>query len=80
MGEFSGRNAKTPELIIDYLKSLESGKYLLKLCNIPIDILHVGDVKQSLFEGNLEWYISWILKKRNRQNFKRANDEDSKND
>ncbi len=66
MGEFSGRNAKKhPELIIDYLKSLESGKYLLKTMQYAHRYPACWRCKTELvWKVTLEWYISMDIKEK----------------
>ncbi|MEK7502590.1 MAG: isoleucine--tRNA ligase [Patescibacteria group bacterium] len=66
MGEFSGRNAKKhPELIIDYLKSLESGKYLLKTMQYSHRYPACWRCKTELvWKVTLEWYISMDIKEK----------------
>ena len=60
MGEFSSKNAKKhPELIIDYLKSLESGKYLLKTMQYTHRYPACWRCKTELvWKVTLEWYIA----------------------
>nr|MBI5456044.1 isoleucine--tRNA ligase [Candidatus Levybacteria bacterium] len=60
MGEFSGKNAKKhPELIIDYLKSLENGKYLLKTMQYTHRYPACWRCKTELvWKVTLEWYIA----------------------
>ena len=56
---------KTPELIIDYLKSLESGKYLLKTMQYSHRYPACWRCKnRACLEGNLEWYISMDIKEK----------------
>ena len=64
MGEFSGKNAKKhPELIIDFLKSLENGKYLLKTMPYTHRYPACWRCKTELvWKVTLEWYIAMDLK------------------
>ncbi|MCL5113746.1 MAG: isoleucine--tRNA ligase [Patescibacteria group bacterium] len=60
MGEFSGKNAKKhPELIIDYLKNLENGKFLLKTMPYAHRYPACWRCKTELvWKVTLEWYIA----------------------
>jgi len=60
MGEFSGKNAKKhPELIIDYLKIHENGKYLLKTMQYTHRYPACWRCKTELvWKVTLEWYIA----------------------
>ena len=60
MGEFSGKNAKKhPELIIDYLKNLENGKFLLKTMPYTHRYPACWRCKTELvWKVTLEWYIA----------------------
>ncbi len=60
MGEFSGKNAKKhPELIIDFLKNLENGKYLLKTMQYTHRYPACWRCKTELvWKVTYEWYIS----------------------
>ena len=66
MGEFSGKNAKKhPELIIDYLKNLESGKYLLKTMRYTHRYPACWRCKAELvWKVTLEWYIAMDIKEK----------------
>lgn len=60
MNEFSGKNAKKhPELIIDYLKTHENGKYLLKTMQYTHRYPACWRCKTELvWKVTLEWYIA----------------------
>ena len=60
MGEFSGQNAKKhPEIIIDYLKNLENGKFLLKTMHYTHRYPACWRCKTELvWKVTLEWYIA----------------------
>ncbi len=60
MNEFSGKNAKKhPELIIDHLKNLENGKYLLKTMQYTHRYPACWRCKTELvWKVTLEWYIA----------------------
>ena len=64
MNEFSGQNAKKhPELIIDYLKNLDNGKFLLKTLNYTHRYPACWRCKTELvWKVTLEWYIAMDLK------------------
>ncbi|MCL5970729.1 MAG: isoleucine--tRNA ligase [Patescibacteria group bacterium] len=66
MGEFSGKNAKKhPELIIDFLKSLENGKYLLKTMPYTHRYPACWRCKTELvWKVTYEWYIAMDLKEK----------------
>ena len=59
LGEFSGKNAKKhPEIIIDYLKTKDSGKYLFKTSNITHRYPACWRCKTELVWRVVdEWYI-----------------------
>ncbi len=60
MGEFAGENAKKhPELIIDYLKNVESGKFLLKTMHYTHRYPACWRCKTELvWKVTDEWYIA----------------------
>jgi isoleucyl-tRNA synthetase len=60
MGEFSGKNAKKhPELIIDHLKTLEDGRYLLKTMHYTHRYPACWRCKTELVSKMAEeWYIA----------------------
>lgn len=64
MNEFSGKNAKKhPELIVDYLKSLDGGKYLLKSMMFTHRYPACWRCKTELvWKVADEWYISMDVK------------------
>ncbi len=66
MNEFSGQNAKKhPEIIIDYLKSLENGKCLLKTMHYTHRYPACWRCKTELvWKVTLEWYIAMDLKEK----------------
>jgi isoleucyl-tRNA synthetase len=66
MGEFSGKNAKKhPELIIDFLKSSENSKYLLKTMLYTHRYPACWRCKTELvWKVTYEWYIAMDLKEK----------------
>jgi isoleucyl-tRNA synthetase len=67
MGEFSRQNAKKhPELIIDHLKSLKEGQYLLKTMQYTHRYPACWRCKTELvWRVTLEWYIAMDVKEKN---------------
>jgi isoleucyl-tRNA synthetase len=66
MGEFSTQNAKKhPELIIDFLKSFDGGKYLLKTMQYTHRYPACWRCKTELvWRVTLEWYIAMDVKEK----------------
>ncbi len=66
MDEFSGQNAKKhPEIIIDFLKSKENGKYLLKTMGYTHRYPACWRCKTELvWKVTLEWYIAMDIKEK----------------
>ncbi|HYM65338.1 MAG TPA: isoleucine--tRNA ligase, partial [Candidatus Sulfotelmatobacter sp.] len=66
MSQFSGQNAKKhPELIIDYLKSYENGKFLLKTMHYTHRYPACWRCKTELvWKVTYEWYIAMDLKEK----------------
>lgn len=66
LGEFSGKNAKKhPELIIDYLKSIDDGKYLLKTLHYTHRYPACWRCKSELvWKVADEWYIAMDTKEK----------------
>lgn len=64
MNEFSGQNAKKhPEIIIDYLKSYENGRFLLKTLQYTHRYPACWRCKTELvWKVTFEWYISMDIK------------------
>ena len=66
MGQFSSKNAKKhPELIIEYLKTFEKGKYLLKTMQYTHRYPACWRCKTELvWRVTLEWYIAMDIKEK----------------
>ncbi len=67
MGSFSGQNAKKhPEVIIDFLRSFENGKYLLKTMHYTHRYPACWRCKTELvWKVTYEWYIAMDIKEKN---------------